>query len=327
MVRWTQFTGHGSDWDQYLAILSGNFYQTYGWGETRKTAGWKTLRLLAWRDGMVVALASILVRHKAGMAVCWIPGGPAGEVQALSNEFRSILGRELGTKFFYCRLSLLRSDLGFEASYLEKAGWRRPQALMSSGLTMLYSLNESESERIKRSTGNWRHNLKRSGKYQLTIELWERPDIDEISLLYREMEGLKSLPIQHTKEELSAIFKNCGSQIIAYRCLNQEGRLLAFRAAGIVGDIAIDLLAAAGSEARKVYATHATLWALLDHCKQLGILEYDLSGVDPVSNKGVFDFKHGTGATLINCLGEWDWASWPGLRQLINWMILRKKTV
>jgi lipid II:glycine glycyltransferase (peptidoglycan interpeptide bridge formation enzyme) len=31
-----------------------------------------------------------------------------------------------------------------------------------------------------------------------------------------------------------------------------------------------------------------------------------LSGIDPVKNKGVYDFKHGTGATEIKYVGEWD---------------------
>ena len=94
----------------------------------------------------------------------------------------------------------------------------------------------------------------------------------------------------------------------------------------IVGSTAMDLLAVAGGEARKVYASHATLWALLDHCSRLGLRDYDLSGVDPVGNKGVFDFKHGTGASLVECLGEWEWASLPGLCQAVNWLVARKGT-
>ena len=87
---------------------------------------------------------------------------------------------------------------------------------------------------------------------------------------------------------------------------------------------AMDLLAVAGGEARKVYASHATLWALLNHCSRLGLHNYDLSGVDPVGNKGVFDFKHGTGASLVECLGEWEWTSLPGFRQAVNRLVARK---
>ena len=324
MVTWEQYQGLADEWDRYVTTLSGVFYQTYGWGEVRRVAGWQPLRLLARRGGDVIAAASVLVKRKLGMAVCWVPGGPLGASEVLVGEFRAALGSALGTKWFYCRISLLRSDLGDEASFLAHAGWQRPAQAMSSGLTMSYALAGGEDERLKRISGNWRHNLKRSGRYGLRIEHWETPDLEAISALYREMESLKSLPEQHSAVELKAIFTQCREHVVVYRCLDAEGRLLAIRAAGLCGATAMDLLAVAGSEARKVYASHATLWALLDHCSRLGLYDYDLSGVDPIGNKGVFDFKHGTGANLVECLGEWEWASLPGFRQMVNWLVARK---
>lgn len=324
MVTWEQYSGLAEEWDRHVAALSGGFYQTYGWGEVRRVAGWQPLRLLARREGQVITAVSALVKRKLGLAVCWVPGGPIGTSAVLDRGFRTMLGSALGTKFFYCRISLLRADHGNEAAFLADAGWQRPAAAMSSGLTMSYALAGDEAERLKITSGNWRHNLKRSRRYGLSIEHWENPDLAAISALYREMEGLKSLPVQHSEAELAAIFTQCREQVVVYRCLDAEGHLLAIRAAGVCGATAMDLLAVAGGEARKVYASHATLWALLDHCSRLGLREYDLSGVDPVGNKGVFDFKHGTGASLVECLGEWEWASLPVLRQAVNWLVGRK---
>ncbi len=324
MVTWEQYRGPAREWDGHVAALSGTFYQTYGWGEVRRVVGWQPLRLLARRDGVVIAAASVLVKRKFGLAVCWIPGGPIGRSGVLDSEFRSALGSALGNKFFYCRISLLRTDTGNESTFLAGAGWQRPAVAMSSGLTMSYSLAGDETERLKRTSGNWRHNLKRSRRYDLRIEHWEDPDLDAISTLYREMESLKSLPEQYSAAELAAIFTNCCERVVVFRCMDAEGRLLAIRAAGLCGVTAMDLMAVAGSEARKVYASHATLWALLNHCSQFGLRDYDLSGVDPVGNKGVFDFKHGTGAQLVECLGEWEWASIPGLRYAVNWLVARK---
>lgn len=324
MVTWEQYRGLAGEWDGYVAALSGGFYQIYGWGEVRRVAGWQPLRLLARREGQVIAAASVLIKRKLGLAVFWVPGGPLGASEVLDGEFRTAIGSALCTKLFYCRISMLRADHGNEATFLAGAGWVRPATTMSSGLTMSYALAGDEAERLKRTSSNWRHNLKRSGRYGLCIEHWENPDLDAISALYREMENLKSLPVQHSIAELAAIFRHCREQLVVYRCLDAEGRLLAIRAAGLCGAKAMDLLAAAGGEARKVYASHATLWALLDHCSRLGLREYDLSGVDPVDNKGVYDFKHGTGARLVECLGEWEWASLPGLRQTVNWLLVHK---
>lgn len=324
MVTWEQYLGLADEWDEHVTALSGGFYQTYGWGEVRRVAGWQPLRLLARRGGQVIAAASVLVKRKLGLAVCWVPGGPIGASEVLDGEFRSAIGSALRTRVLYCRISLLRADLDSEAEFLAAKGWQRPRVAMSSGLTMSYSLAGDEAERLKQTSGNWRHNLKRAGRYGLRIEHWKNPDLEAISALYREMEILKSLPKQHSEAELAAIFTQCREQVVVYRCLNAEGRLLAIRAAGLSGATAMDLLAVAGEEARKVYASHATLWALLDHCSRLGLRDYDLSGVDPVGNKGVFDFKHGTGANLVECLGEWEWASLLGLRQAVNWLLARK---
>jgi len=324
MVTWERYQGLPVEWDRHVAALTGSFYQTFGWGEVRRVAGWIPMRLIARLNSQVIAGASVLVKRKLGLAICWIPGGPLGTIDLFDPEFFRVLEGELHTKFFYCRISLLRKDEGSEAKFLASVGWQRPAREISSGLTMSYGLAGDQDQRLKRTSGNWRHNLKRSGRFCLKIDHWENPDLVAISLLYREMEGLKSLQQQHSDKELAAIFEECAKQVIVFRCRNSEGRLLAIRAAGLCGETAMDLLAVAGGEARKVYASHATLWALLDHCSRLGLLEYDLSGVDPIGNKGVFDFKHGTGASLVECLGEWEWASMPGLRFLVNWLLAHK---
>ncbi|MEQ1794646.1 MAG: peptidoglycan bridge formation glycyltransferase FemA/FemB family protein [Nitrospira sp.] len=324
MVNWIQYEGQADGWDKQLEALGGGFYQSYGWGAVRRVAGWQPFRLLASSNGQVVAAASVLCQRRAGIPVCWIPGGPVGPAVHFDAGFRAALGRLLGSRIFYCRMSVLRETQPEEKESLAQAGWGRPSVSMSSGLTMLYSLEGEASERLKRTSSNWRHNLKRSAHHGLRIERWERPDLDELSALYREMEELKSLPVQHSESELEAMLINLGERLVMYRCLDGEGKLLAVRAAGLFGEIAWDLLAAAGANARKVYASHATLWALLDHCSQRGLSYYDLSGVDPIGNKGVYDFKQGTGARLVECLGEWEWASIPGMCMAFNWVLKRR---
>jgi hypothetical protein len=321
MVIWQQYLGPADDWDRYVAALMGSFYQTYGWGEVRRLRGWQPLRLLAYRGKQIIAAASVMVKTKFGLSVCWVPGGPIGALESLEFDFLPAVSRAVGTRLVYCRLSLLRPDQGHETCRFEDAGWHRPSTTLSSGLTMSYSLIGGESERLQKTSGNWRHNLRRSARYGLRIEHWENPDPEAIATLYREMESLKSIPVQHSAAELAAIFDQCREHLIIYRCLDDFGHLLAIRAAALCGATALDLLAAAGGKARKVYASYATLWALLDHCSRLGLSEYDLGGVDIIDNKGVFDFKHGTGATTIKYLGEWEKSTAPGLRQAVNWLL------
>lgn len=325
MVDWKIDNGQSaSDWNAMLESLSGGFYQCHEWAETRRMGGWSPLKAVAYRNGRLVTAASMLVKRKAGVSVLWVPGGPAGDVGSLDQTFTKTLRAWLGTPLMYIRINLLRAPEGSEAEILRSQGWRRPRVTMSSGLSMAYTLDGDEEARLQRLSGNWRHNLRRSSRHNLRIEPWADPAIEEVCALYREMEALKSIPPQHTRAELEQILSFPPERLLLYRCLDMEGNLLALRAAGIIGDTAMDLLAAAGAAARKLYATHATLWALLNDCSRRGLHTYDLSGVDPKGNKGVYDFKHGTGAELVTCLGEWEWASVPGFRFGINTLLGRK---
>jgi len=59
----------------------------------------------------------------------------------------------------------------------------------------------------------------------------------------------------------------------------------------------------------------------LQCCHAAGVKRYDMMGIDPTYNPGVYHFKKGTGAECIDYLGEWEWAPYPPLRWGANWML------
>ncbi len=325
MVTWKLFEGDADEWDRHLLKLDGTFYQTFEWGEVKRISGWEPFRLIAISEGSVIGLVSALVKKNFFFVICWVPDCSNSAIRLVDNKFHKALSLIIGSSFIYCRISFLSYEVGHEAFSLLQSGWKRPKELMNSGLTMHYELRGDNDQRIKRASGNWRHNLRRSSRFNLRIDKWKKPDINLISRMYREMELLKGLPVQYSLVELQAIISCLGDKVVVFRCLYSDNNLLAIRAAGVFGESALDLLAASGSAARKLYATHATLWALFDWCQENGYKYYDLSGVDPIRNKGVYDFKHGTGASLVECLGEWEWASIPCMCLFFNYILSRKK--
>ena len=46
----------------------------------------------------------------------------------------------------------------------------------------------------------------------------------------------------------------------------------------------------------------------MKQCTLRGVEWYDMSGMDSINNKGVFNFKKGTGAKEYKYLGEWDYS-------------------
>lgn len=324
MVNWVHFDGAAADWDACLVSLAGgNFYQSHSWGNYRAALGWQPLRLAAYTEGVLVAMAQVLVKRKAGCAVCWIPGGPAGATTEWAATLPAALRAELGM-LTYCRLNALNEAAPGVTELIGRSGWTRPGVRMGSGLSLDLDLRPEVAMRLASTSGNWRHNLKRAGKYGLQVERWVKPDAGEIAAVFREMEGIKNLPEQHSHAALEAIIAHLGDRLIVYRCLDADGQLLAIRAGAVFAGCGWDLLAAANQAARKVYASHALLWALTEECRRIGASSFDMGGADPDGNKGVFNFKQGTGARLFEYVGEWEWAGVPGLATAAGILIKRK---
>ena len=64
-----------------------------------------------------------------------------------------------------------------------------------------------------------------------------------------------------------------------------------------------DILAATNSEGRKVYASYGVFWEIIKYFKLSKLKNYDLSGIDEINNKGVYNFKKGTGSVIVKYLG------------------------
>lgn len=321
MVIWKKFEGTAVVWDAALQCLEGmSLYQVFAWGESRRTLGWTPVRLVASdKNNKIVAQVQVMLRRRgSGISICWIPGGPVGDVGVCGPAFREALQQAAKTPLLYCRMNALRPSRSDDIDSLKNGGWKKPSHQLTTELTLNYSLEPDEDGRRALASGNWRHNLKRSNKYGLVVSQWHEPVAEEIMVIYRDMEALKGLEQQHSLEEIKAMLTTLGNRLILFRCQDASGVTIALRGCGVFGTHAWDLLAAAAPAARKVYASHAILWAITSECRRLGVTSYDLSGVDPNGNKGVYDFKKGTGAEHQEYLGEWEWSNLPGLRWIAN---------
>lgn len=315
-----------ADWDRnLLAFDDHTIYQTIAWGEHRRALGWTPYRWAAFDGPRMVAMAQGLLRRYPGRAgVVWMPGGPIGDITAWNRGLQKMILRSTGVAWLYCRFNSLRIRQDAHEPLLTSHGWRRPRVRLTTGLSLHYDLARPAAERLAACSRNWRHNLKRSEKYHLTVERWTMPDATALRAIYAEMEGYKQLAQQHSEPGLQALFSHVANHVVVYRCSDADGKLLAFRACAFVGDKAWDLLAATAVAGRKSYASYAAFWALMQDCHHRGVKHYDLSGIDPAGNRGVYDFKQGTGATPVEYTGEWEWA-YPGFIALpANWLIGRR---
>ena len=310
MLNWQPWEGSAEAWDDQLRQFADyTVFQSHAWSEHKRQFGWQPLRLGVSDADRVVALAQVLVkRYPLGIGMAWVPGGPLGRIDSWGDSFRQAIRAAAGVRFLYCRISPMCPHSEDAASKLATHGWRRSAAPFTSGLSLAYQAALSEDERLQQCSGNWRHNLRRSVKHGSKVYLWNNPDPDEMMAAYAAMQANKQLKEQTSREEIVSMFSAFADQCVLVRCDDERGNLLALRGALVLGDKGRDTFAAATPAGRKVYASHAAFWELIKQCVARGVKWYDMGGVDPINNRGVYDFKKGTGAQDLHFLGEWEHA-------------------
>ena len=226
----------------------------------------------------------------------------------------------MGLKYAYIRFRSTEIYAEKKQKILLINGWSRPNNSFGTALTMQLNLAKPIEE-IHSSFGKkWRKSLRKSSDLSFRIE--KIKSVTEIYKLYEELKGLKSLKKQQVYglEKISSLVRCFGDNIITFGAIDHEGNLLAIRGAIIRDKEAIDIFAATGELARTMNVSHALFFELIKHCKQLGCNVYDLGGVDPVNNPGVYNFKKGTGANKISHLGEFEWSNNLILKLAVNFL-------
>lgn len=311
-------------WDKdVLSLPDCTLFQTFLWGEYKKSLGWSPLRLCV-RDvhGLVRAAAQFLVRPLPfGLSVVWGAGAPLGLPACWGPALREAVSNSVGAQFRYVKIKPHRRFCPEDARNLHSQGWTPSTSPLGSGLSIWVDLTKDP---LRGLSSNWRHNLKRAGKYGLQVYRWLSPDVHEIFAVYSSMQEYKGLPDQYSPHDLDVLLRTFGSSVKIFRCDDNTGRIVALRGCIQLGNRAWDQFAATTPEGRKLYASYLLLFTLFEECRKTGVEHYDLMSVDPVRNPGVYNFKRGTGGEEVRYTGEWDWGSVPLLRRAANLVIRRR---
>ena len=322
-TQWSEFVGTDDQWDNKLISLNEPcVYQSSIWSKHRADFKWKSIRLVSETS---MCYAQVLYRSVFGTTIAWIPGGPTGEVSEVNKEMVATIRRLTKNNGVFVRLNLLQeTDVSREQTLIANH-WRRAKAKLSSGLSLIYPLRDDEPTRRNGLSANWGRNLRRGESRNSAPYLWRNVDAAEVGELYQQLSDYKEIASSSdmpSLENIQSLIERCRSRLTVFRCDDDSGKPLAIRGALVFGDKAWDILAAVSPAGRKQYSSYVTAWALLNHCANSGVLRYDLSGIDPVNNKGVYDFKHGVGATEIKYIGEWE-CGYPTFVQPVVGRLLR----
>jgi hypothetical protein len=325
---WSNFSGDNADWDSVVQQLNATSpFATSGWAEFKEHSRWTVLRGVRKENERVSSAVQIFWVNILGLfTIAWIPGGVLGSFNGSSSDLLSFISSISGKKFVYCRISFHIADDNLLSSTLSQNGWRRAHRFIGAQDTFILARTKNSLADRSSLSSNWRRNLERGLKRNQHTSVWSNPNPLELHQLFQQMIEFKQeagLGIAPSPESLNSLIDSMRERLTIVQTRDQFGQLIAIRGAFRVGDFAWDALAASNETARKNYSSYVCAWHLIETLDNLGIQEFDLAGVDPERNVGVFNFKKGFGGSSIRYLGEWDAARGAPIRQVAGALISR----
>lgn len=296
-----------AEWSAMLGLFNdANIYQTRSYGAIRWGA--KNLsHLVLKRDGDILAIAQLRIvrptRFKFGMA--YLRWGPLFERRGrpLDPEVAEAVARALedeyvGRRKLYLRI-LPNAFAGSERAALFQAAFARftpePLTAENTDRTFLLDLSPSLDELRGRLDKKWRNQLSRAEKNNLAVIAGSSSEeYRKFSQLYREMRRRKTFETTVDVEEFGRIQEDLPEphRMRVLICMSQ-GTPVAGLVAAAMGDFAIYVLGATGDEGLNLKGAYLLQWALISWLKENGYRWYDLGGIDPERNPGVYHFKSG----------------------------------
>jgi len=283
-----------------------SIYQTAAYGEVRW--GERNLsRLVLRRDGEVVGIAQLRIIRptplKFGMA--YLRWGPLWELrgQTFDSEVPARLACAIEDeyvkkrKLFVCILPNAfagspRAEV-FQSAF-SKFTWEIKEpadAYRTFAVDLTPPLEELRSGLDKK----WRNQLSRSERNQLTMVSGHGSEVYRAFCeIYSQMRERKAFQTTVDADEFGRIQEFLTeSQRMHVMICQDKGIPVAGLVASAMGNSAIYLLGATTDAGLNAKGAYLLQWTLICWLKERGIKSYDLGGIDPEGNPGVYHFKKG----------------------------------
>lgn len=301
-----------------------SIYQTWAYGKVR----WgdeNVQRCVVKDEGEVIAIAQIYIRRLKyiDMGIAYIPWGPLWRKRESPfnlDNLKCIL-RALVQKYSMSNRFILRirpNELHCQNSRIVeeqilKMGFKKSR---NSNLyrTLLLDITPPLEKLRENLNQKWRNQLKKAEKSG--IEVIEGTD-DEMYTsflsLQREMQerkkytpGVDYAAFQKIQEELPQ-----GSKMMIMLG-RYEGSAICASIASALGNTGIYLLGATATSGLKCNGSNLLQWKMIQYLKESQMSFYDLGGINPRTNPGVYNFKKrlaGKRGKDIAHIGSFDYAN------------------
>jgi lipid II:glycine glycyltransferase (peptidoglycan interpeptide bridge formation enzyme) len=157
----------------------------------------------------------------------------------------------------------------------------------------------------------WRNQLNRSEKNNLKMIEGNSDDLYQLFLdLQKEMHDRKKYILGVDYNEFREIQRNLPEPLkMTILICEFDGKVLTATIGSKIGDMGIYLLGATGNEGMKMKGAYLSQWRMIEILKESGCHWYDLGGIDPDNNPGVYHFKSGLSRKEVYHIGQYDISS------------------
>jgi lipid II:glycine glycyltransferase (peptidoglycan interpeptide bridge formation enzyme) len=305
-----------TEWERLIPTFDdSNIYQTWSYGAVRWGQANLSHIVLKEHDEIIAAAQLRIIKIpilRAGIA--YLPWGPMWKRQ----------GRTVNIDVFQRIINALKEEyairqgllLRIHPNVIEENSEAIVPILNGTGFqkkmkpyrTILLDLAPSMPEIRKSLDQKWRNQLNRAEKNNLRVIEGKSDELYQVFLdLQEEMQDRKKYIPAVSYDEFQAIQKDLPepSKMIILIC-EYEGKALTATIGSLIGNTGIYLLGATGNEGMKMKGAYLLQWRLMELMKEKGCQWYDLGGIDPESNPGVYHFKFGISSREAHHIGQFE---------------------
>jgi hypothetical protein len=283
-----------------------NIYQTFAYGAVR-WGGKNLSHLVLRRDGEIAGMAQIRIVRPTPLkfGIAYLRWGPlcARRGRPLDSEVSANMARALEEEYVGRRRLFLRvlpnafggsPRAGAIQSAFDRFN-REPLTAANKYRTIVLDLAPPLEELRSRLDKKWRNQLTRSEKNNLEVIAGNGlEEYRTFCQIYSQMQKRKAFESTVDVEEFGRIQKYLAdSHPMRILICKDQGKPLAGLVASAMGDSAIYLLGATSDDGLNSKGTYLLQWTMIKWLKENGIRWYDLGGIDPEANPGVYHFKRG----------------------------------
>lgn len=319
-------------WSPLLAeFADGNFYQTWAYGAV--SWGRNNLLHLVIRNGQQSrAIAQVrTIRLGRFWGVAYVRWGPCVQRRGEAwdaGAFREALAT-LAAEFVQRRRWVLRvipnvfweDPAAGEAAHVFQELNFHPVGVKAVYRTARVDLTPPLEVVRKRLDGKWRNQLNAAQRNVLQVVEGDATDLfHRFIQLYDAMMERKRFETTVDVRQFARMQEQLlPTEKMRIALATRGDELHAGVVATGVGETGIYLLGATGEAGLKSKASYLLQWRMIEFLKAQGCHFYDLGGINPEGNPGVYHFKSGMGGQEVRQLGRYELAASEARRRLLHW--------